>query len=70
MALKRCPLAGVPWHSCSHHLAARCCSPKYVSLAQVRRSATYLPEVAREQGWDQQAAVDSLIRKAGGRQGV
>lgn len=42
----------------------------YVSLAQVRRSATYLPEVAQEQGWDQQAAVDSLIRKAGARQGA
>mmetsp|Transcript_2214 Transcript_2214/g.3094 ORF Transcript_2214/g.3094 Transcript_2214/m.3094 type:complete len:254 (+) Transcript_2214:322-1083(+) len=28
-------------------------------------SATYLPEVAREQGWDQQVAVQSLIRKAG-----
>ena len=29
------------------------------------RSATYLPAVAREQGWDQAAAVDSLMRKAG-----
>ena len=28
-------------------------------------SATYLPEVAAEQGWDQTAAIDSLIRKAG-----
>jgi uncharacterized protein (TIGR00296 family) len=28
-------------------------------------SATYLPEVAKDQGWTQQAAVDSLIRKAG-----
>ncbi|KAL7556220.1 hypothetical protein ACA910_017376 [Epithemia clementina (nom. ined.)] len=28
-------------------------------------SATYLPEVALEQGWDQVAAVASLIRKAG-----
>jgi uncharacterized protein (TIGR00296 family) len=29
------------------------------------RSATYLPAVAREQGWDQVTAVDSLMRKAG-----
>jgi len=28
-------------------------------------SATYLPEVAREQGWDARAAVDSAVRKAG-----
>lgn len=28
-------------------------------------SATYLPEVASEQGWTQEQAVDSLIRKAG-----
>jgi AMME syndrome candidate gene 1 protein len=31
----------------------------------VEFSATYLPEVAKEQGWDQEAAVTSLIRKAG-----
>lgn len=29
------------------------------------RSATYLPEVASEQGWDQQEAVLSLMRKSG-----
>jgi len=28
-------------------------------------SATFLPEVAAQQGWDQRKAVDSLIRKAG-----
>jgi hypothetical protein len=28
-------------------------------------SATYLPEVAAEQGWDQPAAIASLVRKAG-----
>ncbi|KAI9168386.1 hypothetical protein H9P43_007758 [Blastocladiella emersonii ATCC 22665] len=28
-------------------------------------SATYLPEIAREQGWDHVAALDSLIRKSG-----
>ncbi len=41
------------------------CLPACRLLPQVQRSATYLPEVAREQGWDQRAAVDSLIRKAG-----
>ena len=30
-----------------------------------RRSATFLPEVAGEQGWDRQQTIDSLIRKAG-----
>ena len=28
-------------------------------------SATYLPEVAHEQGWNQQECIDSLIQKAG-----
>mmetsp|Transcript_8647 Transcript_8647/g.10952 ORF Transcript_8647/g.10952 Transcript_8647/m.10952 type:complete len:205 (-) Transcript_8647:457-1071(-) len=28
-------------------------------------SATYLPEVAREQGWNQSATLKSLVRKAG-----
>ena len=28
-------------------------------------SATYLPEVAKDQGWNQKAAVTALIRKAG-----
>ncbi|KAI8465640.1 MAG: AMMECR1 domain-containing protein [Monoraphidium minutum] len=30
-----------------------------------RRSATFLPEVAGEQGWSQRETIDSLIRKAG-----
>jgi len=29
------------------------------------RSATYLPEVAKEQGWTKQECVDSLVQKAG-----
>ena len=28
-------------------------------------SATYLPEVAKEQGWDHEETVESLVRKAG-----
>ena len=30
-----------------------------------KRKATYLPEVAPEQGWTAQETLDSLIRKAG-----
>eukprot|EP00270_Netrium_digitus_P011833 TRINITY_DN3786_c0_g2_i2.p2 TRINITY_DN3786_c0_g2~~TRINITY_DN3786_c0_g2_i2.p2 ORF type:complete len:208 (+),score=46.17 TRINITY_DN3786_c0_g2_i2:404-1027(+) len=30
-----------------------------------RRSATYLPEVALQEGWTKMEAVDSLVRKAG-----
>jgi hypothetical protein len=33
--------------------------------AQPSFSATYLPEVAPEQGWDRRTALDSAIRKAG-----
>lgn len=31
------------------------------------RTATYLPEVAREQGWTKLQAIDSLLRKGGYR---
>ena len=30
-----------------------------------KRSATYLPEVAAEQGWDHDETIDSLLRKGG-----
>lgn len=33
-------------------------------------SATYLPEVAEEQGWTQSQAIDSLVRKAGHRDAI
>ncbi|KAL2919944.1 hypothetical protein HK105_200010 [Polyrhizophydium stewartii] len=33
----------------------------------VRRSATYLPEVAEEQRWTKTEAIDSLLRKGGFR---
>lgn len=32
-----------------------------------RRTATYLPHVATEQGWDQIETIDSLLRKGGYR---
>jgi len=31
----------------------------------IKRNATYLPEVAGEQGWTKQEAIESLIRKSG-----
>jgi AMMECR1 domain-containing protein len=33
-------------------------------------SATYLPEVAKEQGWSKQECIDSLMRKPGFRGSV
>ncbi|CAI6364182.1 unnamed protein product [Macrosiphum euphorbiae] len=33
----------------------------------IRRTATYLPEVAEEQGWDKIQTIDSLLRKGGYR---
>lgn len=33
-------------------------------------SATFLPEVATQQGWDQQTTIESLVRKAGYRHAV
>jgi hypothetical protein len=35
-----------------------------------RRTATFLPEVAAEQGWDKEATLDALIKKAGACRGV
>lgn len=35
-------------------------------ITRCRRSATFLPEVAPEQGWDTRHTIDSLIKKAGG----
>jgi len=37
----------------------------HVDNSRSRRSATYLPEVASEQGWDHIQAIDSLLRKGG-----
>lgn len=40
-------------------------SIEYYSDKGVRHSATYLPEVATKQGWDQMQTIDSLLRKGG-----
>jgi len=37
----------------------------HVENSRSRRSATYLPEVASEQGWDHIQAIDSLLQKGG-----
>ena len=34
-------------------------------IGNTTKTATYLPEVAREQGWTKLQAVDSLLRKGG-----
>jgi AMMECR1 domain-containing protein len=33
---------------------------------QCKRTATFLPEVAADQGWSQRQCIESLVRKAGG----
>ena len=32
-----------------------------------KKTATYLPEIAKEQGWTKQKTIDSLLRKGGFR---
>lgn len=34
-------------------------------VVRCKRSATFLPDVAPEQGWDHQECIDALVRKAG-----
>uniref|UniRef100_A0A8C4X8I5 AMMECR1 like n=1 Tax=Erpetoichthys calabaricus TaxID=27687 RepID=A0A8C4X8I5_ERPCA len=38
---------------------------EFVNEKGIKRTATYLPEVAKEQGWDQVQTIDSLLRKGG-----
>ncbi|KAM5164277.1 AMMECR1-like protein isoform 2-T2 [Mantella aurantiaca] len=38
---------------------------EFLSEKGVKRTATYLPEVAKEQDWDQIQTIDSLLRKGG-----
>ncbi|KAM7543025.1 hypothetical protein Aperf_G00000005456 [Anoplocephala perfoliata] len=40
---------------------------EFVTERGSQRSATYLPEVASEQGWSHQETIDSLLRKGGYR---
>lgn len=40
---------------------------EFVTERGSKRSATYLPQVATEQGWDQTETIDSLLRKGGYR---
>ncbi|XP_039751711.1 uncharacterized protein CG5902 isoform X2 [Pararge aegeria] len=38
---------------------------EFISERGSKRTATYLPQVATEQGWDQVQTIDSLLRKGG-----
>uniref|UniRef100_UPI00358E8BC1 AMMECR1-like protein isoform X1 n=2 Tax=Myxine glutinosa TaxID=7769 RepID=UPI00358E8BC1 len=38
---------------------------EFINEKGSKRTATYLPEVAKEQGWDQIQTIDSLLRKGG-----
>jgi uncharacterized protein (TIGR00296 family) len=40
---------------------------EFVNERGSKRTATYLPQVATEQGWDQMQTIDSLLRKGGFR---
>lgn len=40
---------------------------EFVNEKGQKRSATYLPEVASQEGWDHEEAIDSLLRKGGYR---
>uniref|UniRef100_A0A7S2XXU3 AMMECR1 domain-containing protein n=1 Tax=Fibrocapsa japonica TaxID=94617 RepID=A0A7S2XXU3_9STRA len=42
----------------------------HFSVGGVEYSGTYLPEVAKEQGWNHMEAIESLIRKAGYRRTI
>ncbi|XP_078732222.1 AMMECR1-like protein isoform X1 [Lampetra fluviatilis] len=48
------------WEVGVHGIRIEFCNEK-----GVKRTATYLPEVAKEQGWDQIQTIDSLLRKGG-----
>lgn len=49
------------WEVGTHGLTIEFTDPRL----RCRRSATFLPEVAAEQGWDRLETIDALIRKAG-----
>ncbi|XP_027365408.1 uncharacterized protein At2g38710 isoform X2 [Abrus precatorius] len=49
------------WEVGMHGIIIEFTDPDY----NTRRSATYLPEVAANEGWTKIEAIDSLIRKAG-----
>ncbi|KAF3812542.1 hypothetical protein GH733_019344 [Mirounga leonina] len=38
---------------------------EFINEKGSKRTATYLPEVAKEQGWDHIQTIDSLLRKGG-----
>jgi len=40
---------------------------EFLDDSSCKRSATYLPDVPKQEGWSKEYAVDSLIRKSGYR---
>jgi AMMECR1 domain-containing protein len=42
----------------------------FVDARGRERSATFLPEVAAEQGWDRMQTLEALVRKSGCREAV
>lgn len=43
---------------------------EFLNERGMKRTATYLPQVATEQGWDQTQTIDSLLRKGGYRASI
>lgn len=43
---------------------------EFVSDSGHTKTATYLPQIAQEQGWDKVQAIDSLLRKGGFRSNI
>lgn len=49
------------WQIGTHGLIIEFTDP----VMQCKRTATFLPEVAADQGWSQRQCIESLVRKAG-----
>ena len=58
-------LAWDAWDVGVHGMIIEFDDPKHGSFRGGSYSATYLPEVAHQQGWNKQECIDSLIQKAG-----
>jgi AMMECR1 domain-containing protein len=64
VSLLRCFEEAASWHDWEigqHGLIIEFTDP----VLSCKRTATFLPEVAGDQGWSQQQCIEALIRKAG-----
>eukprot|EP00882_Tetradesmus_deserticola_P033003 GHRQ01037663.1.p1 GENE.GHRQ01037663.1~~GHRQ01037663.1.p1 ORF type:complete len:134 (+),score=20.64 GHRQ01037663.1:865-1266(+) len=64
VSLLRCFEQGASWHDWEigqHGLIIEFTDP----VLSCKRTATFLPEVAGDQGWSKQQCIEALIRKAG-----